>query len=380
MTTELTTQGGMHIEPDEKTGAIAASVVNEDIKKVQDQQEEKAAATEAPAVVEDAEDKKPVDPRQAIMDTIYAKRADQFKDELEYAAQINAGATFAPAIDDATAEDKAKATTSEEPVKKDDQEQVQSQQQARPKKQYIINGQSVELTEEELAQLATRSLHQTQQFVQQQQRVYQQPQQQVVHPQAQQQIDPEADRLRDIARKITYGSEDESVKALKDFADHTVRSVQRTNQGPTADQIIQHATQSAVQQIQFQNNLDAIASEYPDVFERRSATLVAADYVNSLRNKYHLLGAPRTDIELYREACTLTRGEFKPSQDTTQQHTQRQTAVQVTPNANKIERKRTAPQPPASVSRVLPAQIDKAPTGSDIVEAMRKSRGQSAMN
>lgn len=377
MTTELNVEGGMHIEPDPKTGAIAASVVNEDIQKIQDkkkddqpEQTEKAAAEEPKEIP---------DPRKAIMDNIYANRAKQFKNELEYAAQISLGATNEPAADDQPTAEPAKETPAEplkEEVVQQPKEQVE-QPQVKAKKQYIINGQTVDLTEEELAQLATRSLQQqqiyNQQILQSQQPLRaQQPQQQP----AQQTNDADTERLRDIARKITYGSEDESVKALRDLTEHAARNAQRTN-GPTAEQIVQAASQQALAQVQLQTNLDTIAREYPEVFEKRSATLVAADYVNSLRNKYNLLGVQKPDIELYREACQLARSEFKAPQENQQSDTRKQPVVNVA--STKIERKRATPQPPASVNKVLPQQIERAPTGSDIVNAMRKARGQSAM-
>lgn len=377
MTTELTVESGMHIEPDAKTGAIAASTVNEDIEKIQrakDDQPEQSPTKEGTE-----EQKVAVNPRDAIMKSIYEGRAKQFSEELEYAK--NMGATSEPANDEVEAVETKEEP--EQPVKektaKVETEQPVEQQPA--KKRYIINGQSVDLTEQEIANIATRGVQSAQALQAQQQMLYQQPQQQQVQtpPQQQPALAPDNERLKDIARKITYGNEEDSVKALQDFAEHTIRTVQRAA-GPTPEQIAQFAAGQAVAQVNFQTNLDTIAREYPDVFEKRASTLVAADYVNSLRNKYAQLGMPKPDIELYREACNYTRVDFgkAPVENTTQSDTSKPTVVQVT--TQKVERKRAAPQPPASVSRVLSPQAERAKTGSDIVNAMRKQRGQSAMN
>lgn len=384
MTTELNVQGGMHIEPDPKTGAIAATADNPDTQKaaaeaVKDDQPEQTA------VAANDQPEPQVNPRDAIMKKIYEGRADQFKNELEYASQMSAGATNVPGSDDPAQQPDAVETKPEPAQPKPEQAQKSPQPQPvqpQARKPYIINGQQVELTDQELAQLASRSMQQTSQVIQQYQRQpqqqpqYQQPQQQPVQQPQNELLAP--DRLREIVRKITYGSEDESVNALRDFADRTAQTVQRA-QGPTPEQIAAYAAQTALAQVSFQTNLNTIASEFPDVFERRSATLVAADNVNSLRNRYQLLGTMKQDLELYREACQLARAEFGNQQGQQQQsQTSQPAAVQT--SQQRTERKRAAPQPPAAVARVVPQQTNNVVTGSDIVSKMRQSRGQMPLN
>ena len=384
MTTELQTEGGMHINPDPKTGAIAASQENADTVKTQEQA--KNDQPEQTSAAETEQPQEPVNPRDAIMKSIYEGRAKQFKDELEYAATISHGGTMQSASDEEqqpAAEEQPKEENKTESEKPAEQPAAAAGDQQPPeRKPYVINGQTVQLSVEELALLANRAIQQQQHLIYgQQQQMRQAPAQQPQQVQ-QPQVRPELvapDRLREIVRKITYGSEDESVRALQDFAEHTAQSVQRSL-GPTPEQIAGYAAQTALAQVQFQTNLDTIAREFPDVFEKRSATLVAADYVNSLRNRYQMLGVPKPDIELYREACQLTRGEFGKQQQEQQQTSTRATPAAVQVSSTKVERKRAAPQPPAPVSKVLPAQQERVKTGSDIVNSMRKSRGQSAMN
>lgn len=371
MTTEMTVESGMHIEPDPKTGAIAASQTTEDTapleKNDQPEQTEKAASEEK---------KEPVNPRKAIMEQIYANREKSYQKELDYAAAVSVGATVDPILDEASPISEERKT--EEPLQ--EVEKVKSEPAKEPsKKKYIIAGQQVELTEDELAGLASRTVqaeHRLQQIPQQP--IYQQPfQPQQVLPQVQQ--PPEIDsRLKDIARKITYGSEEESTKALGELVGLTAGLVQRP-QGPTPDQIVQAAVAQTTAQLQFKQNLDTIASEYKDVFEKRSATLVAADHVNSLRNRYATIGIQKPDVELYREACELTREEFGLKSSTASQNGEKKIAA--SPNlGSKLERKRAAPQPAAPAHKISHADPAKsAPTGSDIVANMRKSRGQAAL-
>lgn len=372
MSVELNTESGMHIEGDPKTGAIAASQVNEDIQKVidkKDDQPEQTPKAEAEQLSE------PVDIRKTVMDKIYANRGEQFKRELDYAAAISNGATVEPIIDEKPDNDVVEVVETEvapEKIKKETAAEV-------PKKRLITIGtQLFELTDAEIEQLAQRTLYAENQARQSQP----QPQQQVQQPPQQQQLQqPINEQLKEIARRISYGSEDESAKALGDFANLTA-AMARQNNGPTPEQIADVATARAAAQIRFENNLGAISSEYKDVFESRSKSIVAADKVGTLRQKYAMLNIQKTDLELYREACSDTRQEFTTQSSTTEiVNKNKQAAQPVTAvvNSTRIERKRAAPQPASAVNKVQALhESNPNPTGSDVVQAMRKARGQSA--
>jgi hypothetical protein len=383
MTTDLNVEGGMHIESDPKTGAIAASQVTEDGPKPKDDQPEQTPKAEA------EQRQEPVNPRKDIMAKIYANRADSFQKELEYAAAVSMGATVDPILDESSpiSEERQgeQITETKQPENKavTKAESSVTEPETKPTKKYIISGQQVELTEDQLTELASRTVNAEQRLQQVPQQIYQQPQyqQQVqpIQPQRQANQPPEVDnRLKDIARKITYGNEEESTRALGDLVGLTASLVQRP-QGPTPDQIVQAAVNQTTANLEFKRNLDTIASEYKDVFEKRSLTLVAADKVNSLRNSYALIGIQKPDVDLYREACNSTREEFGLKSSTAPQIGETKTVA--TPNLqNKMERKRAAPQPAASAHKVSQAPAaNSALTGSDIVARMRKSRGQAAL-
>jgi hypothetical protein len=371
MTTNLETQGGMHIDSDPKTGAIAASnavAAEEAINKGKNDQ---------PQQTEKAEQDQPqeyVDPRKAIMEKIYENRSEQFKKELEYAAAIDSGATVEPIVEDQP-EEKAQEEVEEKPAPiKVEKKQEQVSQPA--KKQVVVNGQTYELTEAEIEHLAQRAI-----YNEGQQRQQVQPQQQYQQPQPQvQQVQPELDReqLKEIARKITYGSEDESTKALGDLVGLTANLAARNTVDP--NQIVQATTQNVLAHVQFQDNLKTIASEYTDVFNDSDKTFIAARKVGELRQKNAMLGVQASDLDLYREACRATREKFRSAPETASIVDKKQSAAQpvVTQvNSNRVERKRAAPSTPAAVNRTQAMDQQRgAATGSDIVNAMRKSRGQ----
>ena len=362
--TELSIQQGMHITADPETGAIASAVSTPE--------------TEAAITENKPEENVSYDPRKAIMDKIYSNRADQYKQELEYAAEISNIDNFNQS-DEQVIPEKPKEPIVKEIVKQPDPIVVKDEKPLT--KRINFNGQSLELTEQELEQLAARALY-AQQAPQQQQIQQQQPIEQRVEQSNQPQTDPSV--LKDIARRITYGSEEESAKALGDFANLTA-NLARASQ-PEPNQLVQAAAQQAVAQVQFQNNLSTIASEYKDVFEDTDMTIIAARKVGELRNKYNALGTPRPDIDLYREACNLTRDKFGISRSETASNVDKQPIAnqQAVTTANvsqtRIERKRSAPQPAAAVNKVQQMQQQSQyPSGSQIVNQMRKSRGQTAM-
>ena len=306
------------------------------------------------------------------MDLIYAKRSKVFEQELETAAAQGFGATTDPIkeiVENDTIENKEESE--EDRQKTEDKTESLDPKTQHSKRVVLIEGRPIEFTEEEYARLAEKGLYQPQvQAVQQQ---FQQP---ITPPQKAD--DPKQnhqnDLLRDIARRITYGSEDESIGAIADLINAASTRTSQNQADP--NQIAQFAAQQALAQLQFQKNLETIASEYKDIYEKRSATLVAADYVNSLRYKYGMLGIAKPDLELWREACEKTREDLGISPKTTTAKDQNKITAHGFELSNKLERKRAAPKPPAAATRVIAMEQQRAITGSDIVAAMRKSRGQ----
>lgn len=365
-TTDIDISKGMHIESDPATGAIAASPEPpenkvEDIKETENIKET------------------PVDYRKLAMETIYASRAKVFERELELAAAQGFGATndVIKEPDDVIKEpDDAEGTLEAQPKVEEKVVELPNQDAPTQKKVVIIDGRPIEFTEEEYARLAERGMY-AGQINQAAQQVMQQPTQDTLPKKAEDtQENQTTDVLRDIARRITYGNEEESTKAVADLISAAVQQGGQNQADPR--QIAALAAQQAMAQIQFQTNLETIAREYADIYEKRERTLVAADTVNSLRHKYAVLGIPKSDIELYREACNKTRELFGLSSETAPANVQKTATVHSADLGNKLERKRAAPKPLTAATKISSAEQQKPLTGSDIVAKMRKSRGQDA--
>lgn len=322
--TELDIRGGMHIESDPDTGAIAAS-----------------PQTETPDAVNPD---KPVqiDPRRAIMEKIYGKRDEILREELGLPNPIEK---------DSDIQEPEQEDTSNTPITE--------------KRKIIVGDKEIELTQDEIVSLAKEGLKAKEQpkFAPiptyqplaplPQQPVYQQP------------VD-EVAIMKELARKITYGNEDEAAQALLALRGNI----------PSSDQIAQDATRRALQHLEFNYNLNTVGREFPDIMGNPSRMLVAENYVKQLHAHYSSQGINKPDIELYREAGQRTREDFGIGNPTIQPQ-EAKTDQPARDLETKTERKRAAPKHVASTNRTLPMEKQKTYlTGSDIVSKMRKDRGQ----
>ena len=191
-----------------------------------------------------------------------------------------------------------------------------------------------------------------------------------------------ADEAREIVQRLSYGSADDGVAAIQQLADNLAR-----RQAPAVDanQLAQHATQQALATIAFQNNLNQIGQEFPDVFNNQTRAYVAAIELTQLRQHDALMGRQRSDLELYREACTKVRDAMSPPQPQSGGEagsTAAQAAPTVAVNPSRLAGKRAAPRNPTAVSRSAgmgPAE-PRPPSASQIIDQMRKARGQMSLN
>lgn len=195
-------------------------------------------------------------------------------------------------------------------------------------------------------------------------------------------VDPA--RIKEIQRRISYGSDEEQQAAIHDLIVETAQQATRGMQ-PQVDpnRIVQVAVQQAKAEQVFENNLQTVAREFPELFEDEDLTLIAARKVGNLRAAYQQVGVQKSDLELYREAASHTTGKYlKPSAAQPIPTAQSQPPAQAAqpPASSRVERKRAAPQPPASASQRAPTNADsyQAPSPKAIVAAMRRSRHQPA--
>lgn len=250
-----------------------------------------------------------------------------------------------------------------------------------------VDGREIQVTDEDLIRLAQTGLS-SQQRYQEAARMRQEaeammrgmqqqpapPQQQAVQQQVAQQQEQmlDAETAKAIARRISYGSEDEQAQAILELSQRLAQPSRP--QGPSPEEIAQYAIQQAVPQaiarIQFDNNIQTIGQEFADIFNDRGLSLLTADLVNQKRAIDAQLQRQRPDMELYREAGAEIRARYI-------------TPLQATPGpqvpTDKVERKREAPKPLVPTSRVAKLSETREPSPADIVEAMRKARGQPSL-
>ena len=194
------------------------------------------------------------------------------------------------------------------------------------------------------------------------------------------------ERARAFARTLAFGDEEASARAVQALVADVTRGFAAPAVNP--DAIVNEAVQRTMRANQFVSNMHTIGAEFPDIFGKPDETdqaalarhhrlsRLAALELTDLRQRYAALGQTRPDLDLYREAANNVRATIgTPPQPKTETEPP---ALQAAPSRDRLERKRAAPQNPTAVSRTAslgPAQ-PQGITGSQIVDAMRKARGQ----
>lgn len=188
----------------------------------------------------------------------------------------------------------------------------------------------------------------------------------------------EENKAREIARRLSYGSEDEQIAALRDLG-QIVGQPSAPQVAP--EQIAHYAKETAKAELRFESNIETIGKEFPSVFNDRGLTLLAADTLGHIRNRNVQMGLARPDIEDWREACqTIQQRYLRPAEAQPEPVSVAKPSAPVMPD-DKLARKRAAPKLPSAVSATANLGTEKQPpTGSQIVAAIRAQRGQMAMN
>jgi hypothetical protein len=151
-------------------------------------------------------------------------------------------------------------------------------------------------------------------------------------------------------------------------------------------QIRAEATREALHTIQLNSNLEKIGSEFPEIFNNEDLSYLAAIKLTRLRQQDAVMRRQRPDLDLYREACNSVRGAITPAPQPQSVVEDPRTAPQAAPivqvNPGRLAGKRAAPRNPAAVSRAagLGPEAPRPPSNAQIVDQMRRSRGQLPLN
>jgi hypothetical protein len=181
-------------------------------------------------------------------------------------------------------------------------------------------------------------------------------------------------RIAETVRAIQYGDEATAGDALSDLINHVAR------RQPDPEAVINRRL-AEIQQKQYLDQAQVqLRQEFQDIFADPIRTDAAARQVALLRNHAAQIGWQGDQMEIFRQAAVNVRasmGMGAPQQGRRQSSSDGNIVVRR--SVDEIEgRKRVAPRAFSQViDRRSPApQQSRAPTGSEIVEHMRRQRGQ----
>lgn len=239
----------------------------------------------------------------------------------------------------------------------------------------VMDGQRYEVTDAQadelmrLGMVANVALHQYQQPAVQ-------PQPAPVQPRPI--VDPEL--VRETVKQIQYGAEDAGTEALTRLVLHVAGNV------PVAQQIDQNAIVSravteARAQSQLERDTGIVQNEYADIFENPQRVFLAKANVEAIRARNVATGRHQSDLDVYREAGDMVRGAMnlpRPGSEAVPSTALQAASAPIRQDV--IERKRAAPRATQAIDLRAPTpQTPRPPTGSEIVDRMRASRGQASM-
>jgi hypothetical protein len=244
-----------------------------------------------------------------------------------------------------------------------------------------VNGGVVHVTQEQLLALARdgAKFHTQQQAPQPPPRQAQPPQQQTPAPVPQPFLDENTAKA--MARQIAYGSEEEGAQALANLAANIAQRVQASQVDP--NRLAQVTAAHVRDQMTLESNLQTIGQEFPEIFGDTTRSQLAALKLHEIRQRDAALGVQKSNLELYREACSMVRTSLGTPQPRPAENTP-PPVPQAAPNTvvsrdDRLAGKRAAPRPVRPASQRAPETMERAPTGAEIVNQMRKARGQSAL-
>lgn len=179
--------------------------------------------------------------------------------------------------------------------------------------------------------------------------------------------------LLELVREIQYGDEEKAADAFERLTGHQPQA-----QPADPDAMAREVYARVESRLGLQNALQTFGSEYAEIVNDPDLATLAANYVQQLRGHYAQTGTPRTELDLFREAGNATRQAMQRWSGSAPQPTPDPAPASPTPQpagGNRLTVKRNMPQAPAAAAQqVTPPPRQK--TGSDIVNEMRRARGQ----
>lgn len=320
--------------------------------------------------------------KDEVRDSIFAKRREMLEKEVESQKPIDV------AEKEEIAEDIAIPKQASDDSNK---EETKSEEE-----KFILNvyGQQKELTKDELIKEAQKGMAATQIF-QEGHRLKEEAirtkeealqianavKQNLQPVKAEQPITPQVvdkDKIKDIAKRINYGSEAEQEQGFLELLDAAEAKVRgQVQQALPPEQLINVATQQAIAAMKAEQEQEILKKEFPDILADYPISMATDMIVNQLADKYKHEGRAISRLDLFREAGTLAREKYlKPVSEPVKEVPPVQ-AAKIDISNDKIERKRAAPKHPVAANKIATEPPPAYGVGvSSIVNQMRKARGQ----
>jgi hypothetical protein len=251
-----------------------------------------------------------------------------------------------------------------------------------------VGGQQLNVSKEQLIQLARMGMIANQTVSDYQRQQQWQPQAPVQTPAPEPPPPVNRDKVRDVVKRLQYSSEDDATESLAGLIGDVVS--QNRPSAPPIDQRawINQASQETLRAIEAQRVVSTIRDEYPDIVGNVDFSHMAHMKAQQIRQELVSLGRQATDLEIFREAGNRVRSLFNLSRPSETQPpsgseppASQASNIRVQPRPNVDARKREAPRSTSSVldTRVATQSQPRAPTAAELVEKMRQQRGQSPM-
>ena len=316
-------------------------------------------------------------PREALVAKIAARAEERRQDELTQAGIYDADARAAGlAYPTDEPEPDAPVVVAPEPAA----EVVPPAAPAAPvqpaMRAVVVDGTQYAVTEEQYSQLAQLGMVANTALQQMQ---YAAPQPTVADRRPL--VDPE--RAREFVRKVQYEGEDAAVPALSALIEDVLTRAPAP-QAVDQNAVIQQAVRVVRAEAQLAADTAIIKNEYGDILANPQLSMLAKINVDAIRARNAQRGILQSDLDIYREAGNAVFdaiGRSRPGSEAITNSPALQAAtITAQPRADVIERKRAAPRTTQVIDRrVASPEISRPPTGSEIVESMRRQRGQASM-
>jgi len=338
-------------------------------------------------------------PRSDTLMDIIKARKEQLKEEVPEQFESNEGKEEVEAKPDSEGIDENEPLPESDNSEQEEEDKEQTEEpsdepveETKPVEEKFtikVNGQEKQVSKDELIRMAQMSDSATQKFQEaatmkaHAETLARLKQQEAEKATPEKKAEPEIDdeELNKLVHDIQFGEGDKAKNALKKvLATRNTPQPQQIDEMAIARQAAEQATHQVQKQVAFDNLLKDLGQEFPDVFNDRNTTYLAAQYVHEMRAADAQSGNQRSDQDLFREACKAVQ-DWSKSRLSEADSSKPKAKPKV--STKKVEAKRQSTdvvKPSTTNTASIGEDTPPPPTKSEIVNMMRKKRGQFTYN